>query len=58
MSGLARDPTRDIGSVDMAVRRLEQPVETFTIVVEPAQNGGVLRLRWGNIEASAPFRTR
>lgn len=57
MSGLARDPARDIGRVPMQVRRLDQPVETFTIALEAADGGGVIRLRWGGVEASAAFRT-
>jgi hypothetical protein len=41
----------------MVVRELPSLVEQFTIVVEPEAGGGVLRLRWGRVEANAPFRT-
>jgi hypothetical protein len=56
-SGLDYDASQDVGRVQMIVRELTAPVEQFTIVVEPETGGGVLRLRWGRVEASAPFRT-
>jgi hypothetical protein len=54
MSGLARDPARDIGSTSMQVRQLDQHVETFTIALEPAVGGAVLAIRWGNVEGRVP----
>jgi hypothetical protein len=57
MSGLARDPASDVGRVVMSSRVLDEPAETFTIMVEPTADGGILRLRWADVEASVPFRT-
>jgi hypothetical protein len=54
MSGLARNPSRDIGSTTMRVHPLDQHVETFTIAVEPTVGGAVLAIRWGNTEARVP----
>lgn len=56
MSGLSRDPARDVGTTAMQVRALASHVEQFTILVEPAGDGAVLRLRWGTTEASVPVR--
>lgn len=56
INGLAHDPAHDLLRIDMPVRTLDQPVETFTILVEPDENGGVLRLRWDTTEAYLPFR--
>jgi hypothetical protein len=51
MSGLARDPNRDVGSTRMQVRTLGQHVEVFTIAIEPTVGGAVLAIRWGTTEA-------
>jgi len=56
MSGLDRDPGRDIVRVPMAVITRDPPVETLTLRVEPGRNGeGVLRIQWGRMEATASF---
>lgn len=54
MSGLARDPGQDLGQIEMEVRDIPF-TDRFTILVEPAGAGGVLRLRWGGSEAVATF---
>jgi hypothetical protein len=56
--GTDHDPRFDRFRVPMQVRTLSQPVERFTILVEPASGdapGGVIRLRWDTVEASVPF---
>jgi hypothetical protein len=58
MSGLAHDPAQDVVRVPMRVTRPAQPVERFTITVEPQPPGGLLRLRWENADASVPFTVR
>lgn len=56
INGQAYDPAADLVHLDLAVRRLDQVVEPFTIVVEPdGPNGGILRLRWDTTEAWLPF---
>jgi len=56
--GTDHDPRYDRFRVPMLVTTLAQPVERFTILVEPAggdATGGVMRLRWDTVEASVPF---
>jgi hypothetical protein len=55
MSGLARDPSQDVGRTTMEVRRLGQHVETFTIAIQPAVGGAMLAIRWGDVEARVPL---
>jgi hypothetical protein len=54
-SGLDHDAARDLARIDMAVERNAPHTERFTIDVEQSAGGGVVRLRWGSIRASAPF---
>ena len=46
---------KDFARLDLATEALAQPVETFTIAVDPAAGGGVLRLRWDRTQYSLPF---
>lgn len=48
----------DLAHVDLAVERLTQPVEQFTIAITPESRGGVLRLAWETTRASIPFTRR
>jgi hypothetical protein len=45
----------DAARLDMSVERLPQPVEQFTIAIEPRGTGGVLKLEWERTRASVPF---
>ena len=45
----------DLARLDMTVEQLPQPVERFTIGIEPKGNGGVLRLEWEKTRASVPL---
>lgn len=54
--GTDYDSSHDLVRVPMSVRTLSDPVEQFTILIEPQSGGGVLRLRWDRMEASTPFR--
>lgn len=59
INGQAYDESADVARLDMRVRTLDQVVEPFTIVVEPAGgNEGVLRLRWDRTEAYLPFEVQ
>jgi hypothetical protein len=49
------DSKRDFARVDLTTRALGAPVEQFTIAVEPAGQGGVLKLAWDRTEYSVPF---
>lgn len=54
--GTEHDAARDIATIDMKVETLPLPEERFTIRVEPAEGGGVLRMDWDTTRASAPFQ--
>ncbi len=45
----------DLARLDMRVERLEQPVEQFTIAIEPRGKGGVLQLEWERTRAWVPL---
>jgi len=42
----------------MRVETLRQPVEQFTIAIEPKGKGGVLKLEWEKTRASIPFSAK
>ena len=48
----------DLARLDMKVEPLRQPVEQFTIAIEPRGKGGVLKLEWEKTRASIPFSTK
>jgi hypothetical protein len=54
--GTQHDATKDVASVEMKKTPLASPVETFTIELAPAANGGALDLSWGAAKLSAPFQ--
>ena len=53
--GTEYDARYDLARLDMKVEPLPQPVEQFTIAIEPKGKGGVLRLEWEKTRASIPF---
>jgi hypothetical protein len=53
--GTEYDAQYDLARLDMQVEPLPQPVEQFTIAIEPRGNGGVLKLEWEQTRASIPF---
>jgi hypothetical protein len=55
--GTDHDPAKDLYTIDMQVSTLPQPVERFTISVEPSDRGGVLRMDWDTRRASLQFMT-
>lgn len=56
--GTTYDPARDLGRVRMRRTTAAEPVEAFTIDVEPGGQGGVLRLSWDRSVFSVPFEVR
>lgn len=55
--GTEYDSTQDLGRITMDVVPLEQPLEQFTIAIEPTPDGsGVLRMSWDTTQASVPVR--
>ncbi|PYO75105.1 MAG: DUF2911 domain-containing protein [Gemmatimonadetes bacterium] len=53
--GTAYDAKYDFARLDMKVEALAQPVEQFTIAIDPQGSGGVLKLEWERTRASIPF---
>lgn len=41
--------------ISMKMSTLDQPLEKFTIVMNPSNAGGVIRFRWDTVEATVPF---
>ena len=48
----------DLVRLDLTVGELPQPVERFTISVEPQSGGGVLAMQWATTRVSIPFMRR
>jgi hypothetical protein len=53
--GTDYDATYDLARLDMRVEALAQPVEQFTIAIEPRGYGGLLKLEWERTRASVPL---
>lgn len=54
--GTVYDPAQDLVRVPLQLTQLAQPIDRFTISVDPtADNAGVIRLRWDTTELAAPF---
>ena len=56
--GTAYDAKYDFARLEMNVEALQQPVEQFTIAIEPKGNGGVLTLEWDKTRAWIPFEAK
>jgi len=55
-NGTSYDSAQDLGRIRMRRTELAEPVEVFTIAVEPEDDGGVLRLSWDRSAFTVPFR--
>jgi hypothetical protein len=53
--GTDHDASKDIASVPLKKESLPSLVETFTIELKPAQNGGTFEMMWGKTKLSAAF---
>jgi len=62
--GTEHDPSKDIGRIALASRTMAEPEESLTIYLVPnsprprsgyAELAGVLRIKWGRTELSAPW---
>jgi Protein of unknown function (DUF2911) len=53
--GTQHDPAKDVCSVAMTKVALAGPVETLTIDLVPAAQGGSLDLSWGAMKLASPF---
>jgi len=53
--GTEYDAAQDLARIEMRTRRMDTPVEEFTIRLEPQAGGGVMRLQWDDTEAFVPI---
>ncbi len=56
--GTDYDAQYDLARLDMKVEPLRQPVEQFTIAIEPRGKGGVLKLEWERTRSWVPLSRR
>ncbi|HTD71720.1 MAG TPA: DUF2911 domain-containing protein [Gemmatimonadales bacterium] len=56
--GTDYDAQYDLARLEMKVESLLQPVEQFTIAIEPKGKRGVLKLEWEKTRASIPFSAK
>jgi hypothetical protein len=56
INGMAYNAEHDLAHIPMQRRMLSEVVEDFTIAVDPADDGGVLRITWDRTEAYVPIR--
>lgn len=53
--GTEYDPAQDVARLDLTRESLPEPVDQFTIAIEPSDGGGVLRLSWDETSYLVPF---
>ena len=53
--GTVYDSTNDLARIPMREMKLNEPVETFTIVVEEQERGGIIALDWDDRRYWVPF---
>jgi hypothetical protein len=53
--GTEYDAGQDVARLDLTRESLPEPVDQFTIAIEPADGGGVLRLSWDATSYQVPF---
>jgi hypothetical protein len=49
---------QDFARVPLVVTPLAQPVEQFTFAIDPAPNGGTIRMLWGDKALAVPFTVK
>lgn len=53
--GIPYDPSLEMGRTPMKLGKAAVPAEQLTIFVDDAPDGGILRIEWGTVSATAPF---
>jgi len=56
--GTEYDQAQDLARVDLTKKALSAPVDQLTIAIEPAGDGGVLKISWESTELSVPFTVK
>lgn len=54
--GIPYQAPLEIGRVPMKVAKTAKPVEQVTISIDQTPDGGNLRIEWGTVSATAPFK--
>jgi hypothetical protein len=54
--GIPYQPALEIGKVPMKLGKTANPVEQVTISIDSTAAGGTLRVEWGTVSATAPFK--
>jgi hypothetical protein len=54
--GIPYQPALEIGRVPMTVGKNTAPVEMLTISIDDTAAGATLRIEWGTVKATAPFK--
>jgi hypothetical protein len=55
-AGTTYSADQDLGRIPMRVGKAKSPVEQLTYVIEDTPAGATLRIEWGTVSASVPFR--
>jgi len=56
--GTQHDPSQDFASVPLKTSQPAKSVETVTLTLRKAGNGGTLTVQWGTLEAVASFQPK
>lgn len=54
--GIPYQPSLEIGKDPMTVGKATKPVEQLTISIDDTAAGATLRIEWGSVSATAPFK--
>jgi hypothetical protein len=54
--GIPYQPSLEIGRVPMKVTKAPKPVEQVTLSIDDSTAGPALRVEWGTVSATAPFK--
>jgi hypothetical protein len=54
--GMSHDKSKDVASVPIRKESAPSPVETLTIELQKAPNGGILAVMWGTARLSTDFQ--
>lgn len=54
--GIPYQPALELGKAPMTVGKAGKPVEQLTISIDDTPAGGALRIEWGTVSATAPFK--
>ena len=52
------EKANELARVDLKKSTLDKPVDQFTMAIEPASKGGVLKMMWETTEYSVPFTVK